>query len=421
MTARIFILSLVESQIKAIAIPLFLLFSLSVVSQTLLEGEIIDKSTGENLPGVHIRIQNSWDGTTSDKNGKFRIEYYENETEIIISHISYRTKIIKIGELKEPVIIELEQKSYDIGEVNVEEGRIVDLIEKKPLYVFDFEFYEGNLLLLANKYRRMVDTRLYLMNYQGDTITSIDPGKGNGLYKDCMDQVHLLSKKSIEQIFYDGKELLLPYSYPIQMLDSVLKPCSEHLSASYFFYQYLYKNQVLIYYYFNAANHQDGILTIVQDSAKMVQARDELRFSTMGDYSWSDSIFAAMIYYKPVFAPLHKIGSSLYLFDLTNGVIREYSSEGTEISMVTINWHKDPSLKKEIFTDEFTGKAYAHFIRNGITTLRQIDLKSGELRESYKIPELHFVEKIKINHNIIFFLYKDNVNDEYKKLYKMPI
>jgi len=319
------------------------------------------------------------------------------------------------------MLISLEAKNYDIGEVNVEAGRIIDLIEKKPLYVFDFEFYEGHLLLLANKYRSILNTRLYLMNYQGDTIASIDPGKGNALYKDCMDQVHLLSKRSIEQIYYDGADLLLPYSYPIQMLDSVLKPCSERLNATYFFYQYLYKNQVLIYYYFDAARHQDGVLTVVQDSLKMVQARDELRFSTMGDYSWSDSIFAAMVYYKPVFAPLHKIGSNLYLFDLTNGIIREYSSEGKEIAQHPVSWHKDASLKKEIFTDEFTGKAYAHFIKNGISTLRLINLQTGELRNSYKIPSFHFVEKIKINHDIIFFLYKDNVNDEYKKLFKMPI
>lgn len=395
--------------------------SLSTLAQHSIQGKIIDAKSKEAIPGVNIRVNGTWAGTSTDASGNFYIELYENEHELMLSHLSYKNKLIDTRTQKRPLLIELEANEYSVGEVSVRAGSIQSITADKPLFVFDYEFYEDKLMVLANHNRNIFKPWLYLFNYQGDSITSLRLDKGSGLYKDCTDQVHLLSNRLIEQTYFDGQNIRLLYPYPIHMMDSILTPCYEQLSPNYYFHQYLYRNQVLIYYFLNAETSRDGILAIVQDSMKMVQAREEVRFASMGTYSWSDSVFADMIFYKPVYAPLYKIDNQLYIFDLTNGLVRQFNSDGQELEPMKISWHHDKYLRKEIIVDELQAKAYAHFQRNGISTLRSINLKNGELENTYKVPTLAFIEKIRINNGYIFFLYKATVNDSYKRLYKMKL
>ena len=44
------------------------------ISQTLINGEIIDKETGEDLIGASVKILNSKYGTVSDFNGEFKLQ-----------------------------------------------------------------------------------------------------------------------------------------------------------------------------------------------------------------------------------------------------------------------------------------------------------------------------------------------------------
>ena len=72
-------------------------------------------------------------------------------------------------------------------------------------------------------------------------------------------------------------------------------------------------------------------------------------------------------------------------------------------------------------TDEVKNKVYALFIKSGITTLREIDLKSGELTRSIAIPNFAFVQNIKVRDDVVYFLYKERINEEYKQLYKLAL
>jgi len=69
----------------------------------------------------------------------------------------------------------------------------------------------------------------------------------------------------------------------------------------------------------------------------------------------------------------------------------------------------------------FDDKVYTRFRQDGITSLREIDLKSGALINNITIPEFVHIENIRINNNIIYFLYKEKINQEYKQLYRMAI
>ena len=72
--------------------------------------------------------------------------------------------------------------------------------------------------------------------------------------------------------------------------------------------------------------------------------------------------------------------------------------------------------------DEVKEKVYTLFRKDGISTIQEINLKTGELANSSVIPELPFIDKIKINNDNIYFLYTEhNEQSNYKKLYRMKI
>ena len=92
------------------------------------------------------------------------------------------------------------------------------------------------------------------------------------------------------------------------------------------------------------------------------------------------------------------------------------------IQEIPISFHNNKYWNREIFVDDVKGKVYTLFRKDGISTIQEINMKTGELANSVVIPELPFIDKIKIINNNIYFLYTEhNEQSDYQKLYKMKI
>ena len=91
----------------------FCLISLSnILSQTTLNGKIIDSETNEDLIGATVKIVNSSFGAVTDFNGEFAIKTnIELPFSIEISYIGYELKIVKILDDK---FLKLKLKSKDL-------------------------------------------------------------------------------------------------------------------------------------------------------------------------------------------------------------------------------------------------------------------------------------------------------------------
>ncbi|MCA1803503.1 MAG: SusC/RagA family TonB-linked outer membrane protein [Rhodothermaceae bacterium] len=87
--------------IKGIFIPLilFLLFLGSAPlawAQATVEGTVTDAQTGEVLTGVNILIQGTFEGTTSDLEGNFRLDVPSLNATLLLSYIGYQTLALPI-------------------------------------------------------------------------------------------------------------------------------------------------------------------------------------------------------------------------------------------------------------------------------------------------------------------------------------
>lgn len=100
---------------------LFLILPLSVLSQSTLEGVVLDATSKQPLPGVNIIVQGANNGTTSDFDGKFKLSGLKNGDKIVFSYIGYENQNLDYSAQKE-VSISLNESANQLQEVVVQVG-----------------------------------------------------------------------------------------------------------------------------------------------------------------------------------------------------------------------------------------------------------------------------------------------------------
>ncbi len=65
-----------------------------------IQGRVVDALTNESLPFTNIYIKNSDLGCSSDEEGTFVLSEVNNNAEVLISHLGYKTEILKVTEFR---------------------------------------------------------------------------------------------------------------------------------------------------------------------------------------------------------------------------------------------------------------------------------------------------------------------------------
>ncbi|MCD0473407.1 TonB-dependent receptor [Flavobacterium sp. EDS] len=100
---------------------LFLLLPFSVFAQSTLEGVVLDKATGQPIPGVNVNVQGGTNGTSTDFDGKFKLTNLKSGDKITASFIGYVSSTISFNGQK-TVSISLDEDANQLKEVVVQVG-----------------------------------------------------------------------------------------------------------------------------------------------------------------------------------------------------------------------------------------------------------------------------------------------------------
>lgn len=82
---------------KIILSGILLLFSFQLFAQQKLNGTVLEKTTGEGLPGVNVVIKGTIKGTSSDFDGKFQLENVKTGDVLVFSSIGFIDKEVTVG------------------------------------------------------------------------------------------------------------------------------------------------------------------------------------------------------------------------------------------------------------------------------------------------------------------------------------
>lgn len=139
------------------------------------------------------------------------------------------------------------------------------------------------------------------------------------------------------------------------------------------------------------------------------------------------------LFFPPVYSPVVSINNRLYLFDFENDYMYVYDNLGNFMSKSVIVFHKKTGYAKKlasnnpwdknVIVDAAKGKCYGQFITDGKVTLKEINLKNGNVGESYKLDQHYYPTKIQVYDGYAYYLFLDSrkQNGDRRSLYRVKI
>ncbi|MCF8332033.1 MAG: carboxypeptidase-like regulatory domain-containing protein [Bacteroidales bacterium] len=400
---------------------LLLLFSCQMYGQKIIKGRVLDSENRQPLPSANIHIKGTDTGTSSDREGSFQLKVEQLPVYLKISYLNYQSHSIFIGNVSsKEITILMNQKSKELPVTEINSLPVKNLIGKKPLYVYDYAFYGDSLMLLTYPKRRQKNACLILMDHTGKELLRKPVNKPDRLYQDKMGNVHLFTRDSTFQLFAGSNDIFLLYGNSKNDFEKQINSVQGQIGSNYYVRYYRHKNQVLDYYRFDyQANKSFHFSTITSVEGVNMLYRDFYWRIRQKDFTEADLRFEEMAFYAPVFAPMVTLNDTIVILNYQHDSLEIFTPEGEKVSTKYLSFHHNKNWEEKLITDHSNGNIYALFSDKGIQHICKINLENGELGKNINIPDFRFVEKIKVNNNTMFFLYKDFRGQRYKKIYKM--
>lgn len=426
-------------------------------------GVVWDKASGAPIENANITVKGTSRGSISNAMGKFRLKVNSLPFYLEISHVGFETKTL-VFEHKplQEVQVYLEQRSEPLSEVVITSQRIDTLFADRNYDVLDYELTERGILLLVYK-ARLSRAELLLQDYAGKNQQRLQvlPMKPLALYKDCLNEVHILSREQSFQVAIDDDLTLLP-PYGIETFNEVLGGCNFKIGDKLYFEDFHFYDLIKRFYYIDASENAAHLLKEVRDEEKIrflsqnpenmainsSMVESQLLGSMRGLKSDTAALnairnlttelrFNKMAFLSKIYAPVYSLDDSILLFNHPENKIEFYDTSNALLGTTDIDYHlagdkegkpgllyafaKSSKWLQEVYVDEIKSKAYTLYqSMNGTRQLLEIDLKTGETEFRLSIP-FPYVQKIKIRNGQVFFIYKGYGEGQKKKLFRQWI
>ena len=104
---------------KLLFLLLFLPFC--VLGQNTIGGTVLDKVTGQPIPGVNVNVQGSTAGASTDLDGKFKLSNVKKGDKVVFSFIGYKSETVVYNN-QQSISVQLEEDSSQLKEVVIQVG-----------------------------------------------------------------------------------------------------------------------------------------------------------------------------------------------------------------------------------------------------------------------------------------------------------
>ncbi|MCX6225210.1 MAG: carboxypeptidase-like regulatory domain-containing protein [Bacteroidia bacterium] len=416
---------------------IILIYGTTAIAQNpgfVIKGKVFDSKTNAPIASVSIYVNETFSGTTTNANGLYQLKIPSTPAILVFSCVGYTRRYFtfttpQTSEFNVP----LDPSLNEIPEVIITAKRTpVSISDKQDLYVTDYDFYDNHILLLGHPGKRSTETLLVLMDRMGKRILKKEIRKGENLYRDPFNNVHLLTTDTAYQIYYDGKDIQLLYPNNKEKFMAAFPEFMELYHNKVLLRQYDFEDQALMYYFYNVG---DSSIQSIWAAAtpevfrKVDRLRSSIRITPNGkgssrfDLFNSDERFIKMAYYAPIFCPLEIINDTIYIFNFTNGLIETFGPRGFSAdSPTSMIFQLTEGWQRRLYNDRVTGKVYTEYMQRGISELREINIKTGMLTpQVIRIPQFAFISKLMVHDGFLYFLYEEKLFPNFMRLYRMAI
>jgi hypothetical protein len=428
-----------------------------------IRGYIIDAITDAPLVNATIKIKNSELGAITNDLGEFFLVSTKIPVTLVFSFIGYESEEFTIEfEPLKPIVIQMNRKTSLLKGTVITAEKIDTVYRDRHYSVLDYALSKEGILLLVYRYTLNRSEILY-HDYNCKKIASIPtlPGKPTRLFKDCLGNIHLFTRKRCFQINISKNHLKLYPAVSLESFMEVMQYCQLFHKNKLYYHEKGNFDLVNFYYsidtltkkrhHFHTVTDQDKLdfLKYNPENLSLVSRNFEPSMTDFlgfqSDGAVLDQIknmdatlrFNKMAYFPSIYAPVFKRGDSIVIFNHPNSSIDIFDRNDSLQISIPISYHisgkqqdkqsatgasfNKIKWKKEVFIDPITNKAYTSFLKfNGTLIVKQIDLDCGKPVRSIAIP-FPYVENINVRDGYMYYIYKGWDESQKKKLLRQRL
>ena len=392
---------------------------------------------------------------------------------IVFSHVSYEQKTIKISdenivdcnENNCHLLVYLNPKTNILPEAEIVENVPHLAYSNKQVWVSDYKVNDAGMYLILDSNS---EHSLIFLSHEHDTLAKAKINKKyDYLYEDAFGNIHLLSKDTAYQTYYDGEKLNMLYPVDIQIFKQKLMPVQVITDSLLVLQRYASMWQEILYISVNRNNKEtkvladcygstrewgrtyyrdmvkDGVIDAIQRENPMFPDIMEMlgieKSNTFGDDAIENTFVdfessqRARYRLQPIYSPIAFFNDTIYVFDLEKDKLIKFAENGTFVKDVDISFHRTTYRKnsrigtnwdRNIIIDKALGTCYAQFSKDGHVTLKEIDLQTGTIKNAIELTHHVFPENIQIHKGTVYYKFIDvrQVNGrDCRSLYKMQL
>lgn len=417
---------------------------MSIYSQVVLKGHIVDEETSMPIPNVHVYDESSGKAAISDSTGTFMIEVPALPALMTFSHLTYYHKALYVEAVPEEGLkVNLTSKDFQINEVVVTGQKVQQFFRREGFFVKEMEFGDGFMWVIGYPGKDILKPELRLLSLGGNVLSRLKLDRPASLFRDAFSEVHLNFADSINQLRWDGDSIKLEKTFLKDGSEKYffcLKASFDSLAIlklksgtgvynEYLAFNFLDSSQQVFHYSYDhdlftsgniAKKHKYGTIPDIRFPSFMpgISARETPTFDPSDAFTGHAQ--DRLLTYTPINSKLFILENQLIIFEDKGPFIWKYGLDLTLKGMETIHV-PEKSHKLDLLQDPLSRKLFLIFENRGQQYISGIDEDNGKLIKTIRINGFTFIENIRIYGNRVYYLDQSRIGSQTMNLYSMAI
>lgn len=159
---------------KLFTIVFTLFFGVAIFAQTLVTGTVTDAGSNDPIPGVNVRVEGKFIGTSTDFDGNFTLQVSEPlPFKIVFTSVGYESQTIEITENNQTLDVKLVEGTQ-LDEVVVSASRTPESVRESPVTIERMDVRAIKNTATANFYQGLENLKGVDVNTSSLTFNSVN-------------------------------------------------------------------------------------------------------------------------------------------------------------------------------------------------------------------------------------------------------
>ncbi len=387
-----------------------------------IEGYVLDISNDSILTDAKVTTNTNISAIT-DMYGYFKLPWTAGVQSLEVSMLGYRTRIIDLQTQSaiHPLKILLMPKTEELKEVTVEGERVLYNRKLTEYTVLDYVFVGDSIFVLQEQMGNK-NKSLIVLNQHFDSLAVLNslPKNSRYLFKDCLENLHVISKDSAYQIAVQQHQILFHKSCDIYRFNKKFKHCLFRKNGRLFFERSIAKGFGKEIFVLNdsSKNKQVFISSVDLKSAEdfAEHARDyriHNRNTTAStndtavlhsiDFSTRHARFLKLIGCKPILNAIHLFKDTIVYCNYLNSKLELFADVTKEPKEIAIDYDVKSNWTDNILQDQVNKELYILKQKRMEHQIYHLQVQTGKLTyvTSLSVFEGH---DLKVNNGYLYYL-----------------